>query len=403
MDIDVHSGEIKLKGKLEMKSSHSKQLLLILGSIAFLAQGDNYAAAPLLINIAKDLHLTIPSAALSISAYMLPFGLFTLLFGPLADRYGKAKVLNMATFGTAIFSILSATAFNLSSLCILRALNGALAAAVLPVSVSLVGDSFDDDDRMNALGAVIGIMFLGGAVAPAIGGMLAFFGSWRLLYLTYGIAELVVAFIMLKFLKKSPGIISTLSFSKVYGQAIANKGLIKTVSFLFFVGFAVFGSFAYSGKLLQLRLGYNILEVGLLLSLFGLATAIGGPKVGTLKQKFGNKIFLFAGVLGCASWASLCLWNSPILMGLSLLGFGFAFIIIQSTVIAVAMQFMPEQRGTVMSLASFNMFVGGGIGTFFNGRILNALDFSTIFFIAAAIIFIVGCIFTLFLNKMPQK
>ncbi len=386
-----------------MKFNRSKQLLLILGSIAFLVQGDNYAAAPLLIDIAKDLHLCISHAALSISAYMIPLGLFTLLFGPLADRYGKAKVLNLATLGTALFSILSATAFNLPSLCIFRAVNGAFAAAVLPVSVSLVGDSFDDSTRMNALGAVIGMMFLGGAVAPAIGGTLAFFGSWRLLYLTYGLAELVVAIIMLKCLEKRPGVVSTLNFSKVYGQAIVNRNLIKTVRFLFLVGFAVFGSFAYSGKFVQIRLGYNILAVGLLLSLFGLATAIGGPRVGTLKQKFGNKVILFAGILGGISWATLCLWYSPFLVALSLLGFGFAFIIIQSTVIAAAMNFMPEQRGTVMALASFNMFVGGGVGTFLDGRILNVLGFPPIFFLAGVIIFIVGYALNLFLNKIPQN
>ena len=81
-----------------MISNNPKKLLILLGSIAFLAQGDNYAAAPLIISIAEDLNLSIPSAALSITAYMLPFGIFTLFFGPLADRYGKAKILNIASF-----------------------------------------------------------------------------------------------------------------------------------------------------------------------------------------------------------------------------------------------------------------------------------------------------------------
>ncbi|WP_372715224.1 MFS transporter, partial [Ilyobacter sp.] len=65
------------------------KMLLILGSMAFLANGDNYAAAPLLINISKDLNLTVSTAAMSVTAYMLAFGVFTLLFGPLSDRFGK--------------------------------------------------------------------------------------------------------------------------------------------------------------------------------------------------------------------------------------------------------------------------------------------------------------------------
>ena len=52
-----------------MISNNPKKLLILLGSIAFLAQGYNYAAAPLIISIAEDLNLSIPSAALSITAY----------------------------------------------------------------------------------------------------------------------------------------------------------------------------------------------------------------------------------------------------------------------------------------------------------------------------------------------
>ena len=386
-----------------MDSKGPKKLLVILGAIAFLAQGDNYAAAPLLINIAKDLHLTIPSAALSVSAYMIPFGFFTLLFGPLADRYGKAKVLNLATFGTAIFSIASATAFNLISLCILRAINGAFAAAVLPVAVSLVGDSFDDANRQNALGAVIGIMFLGGAAAPAIGGALAFWGSWRLLYLVYGVAEFIVALIMLKQLEKEPGVIKKLKFSLVYKQAFANKDLIKVVSLLFFMGFAIFGSFMYSGKFVQVKLEYNILAVGLLVSLFGIGTAIGGRKSGTIRQCVGNKLIILAGLFGGICWMTMVFWSSPILMAVSLIGFGFSDILIQTTLIETAQQLMPKQKGTVMSLASFNMFMGGGIGTFINGRLLKAFSFGPIFFSAAIIIFLVGLVSTILINGFTMN
>jgi predicted MFS family arabinose efflux permease len=40
-----------------MKSKN--KMILLLGLMAFLANGDNYAAAPLLLNIAKDLNLSV--------------------------------------------------------------------------------------------------------------------------------------------------------------------------------------------------------------------------------------------------------------------------------------------------------------------------------------------------------
>ena len=323
---------------------------------------------------------------------MLPFGIFTLFFGPLADRYGKAKILNIASFCTAIFSILCAYSFDLISLCLLRAVNGAFAAAVLPVAVSLVGDSFEDSKRQNALGTVIGMMFFGGAVSPGIGGIVSYYGSWRLLYLIYGVAELIVALIMIKSLERNPGVIQSLNFIDVYKKSFSNKSLIKVVSILFFVGFSVFGSFMFSGNFIQETMGYNILFVGALLSLFGLSTAITGRKAGTLRQKIGNNLLIYAGIVGCFSWGSMILWKNPILMSLSLIGFGFAFIIIQSTIIQTAQQLMPSQRGTVMSLASFNMFIGGGIGTFVNGKILSSFGFLPIFLIASIIIFMAGLV-----------
>ncbi len=382
-----------------MHSKNPRKLLILLGTIAFLVQGDNYAAAPLIVSIAKDLNLSISSAALSISAYMIPFGIFTLVFGPLADRFGKAKILNIAAFCTAIFSILCAFSFDLISLSILRGINGAFAAAVLPVAVSLVGDSFEDSKRQNALGTVIGMMFFGGAVSPGIGGLVSYYGSWRMLYFIYGIAEFIVALIMIKSLERNSGVINSLNFLEVYKKSFSNKNLIKVVSILFFLGFSVFGSFMFSGKFIQDTLNYNILIVGALLSLFGLATALGGRKAGTLRQRFSNNLLIYAGILGLISWGSIILWKNPILISLSLIGFGFAFILLQSTIIQTAQQLMPNQRGTVMSLASFNMFIGGGIGTLVNGRILSLFGFAPIFIIASMIIFVVGLVISSYLKN----
>ena len=149
---------------------NKNRMLLVLGLMAFLANGDNYAAAPLLINISNDLSLTVSVAALSVTAYMLSFGIFTLIFGPLSDRFGKVKIINIAAFGTAIFSMLGATAFNLPSLIFFRAMNGAFGAGIFPVTMALVGESFDDQNRQKALGKVMGLMFLGAATATIMGG-----------------------------------------------------------------------------------------------------------------------------------------------------------------------------------------------------------------------------------------
>ncbi|HEY9073319.1 MAG TPA: MFS transporter, partial [Desulfobaccales bacterium] len=289
-----------------MNKEESRRMVLVLGLMVFWANGDNYVAAPLIVEIAKAFHLDIGTAALTVTSYMLPFGLFTLIFGPLADRYGKARIINLAAFGSAIFCGLGALATDIFSLSAIRAVSGAFGAGILPVTMSLIGDSFGRDPKalQNTLGQVPGMAFLGGAAGTIIGGALAFLGSWRLVYLVYGLTGLIIALIMLKTIEKQPGTTAQFSLKRAYQEAFANADLLKTVSIIFLMGASVFGSFTYAGKFVEDRTGYNILWVGVILTCFGVATIIGGRQAGAVRQKLGNRVLLFGGLMGSVSWAA---------------------------------------------------------------------------------------------------
>jgi len=371
--------------------------------MSFFANGDNYAVAPLLINISKDLNINISTAAMSVTAYMLAFGVFTILFGPLGDRYGKSKIINIAAFGTAIFSMLGAFAFNLPSLIFFRAMNGAFGAGIFPVTMALVGESFENSNRQKAIGKVMGMMFLGGASATAIGGAMAYFGSWRAVYFIYGLAELIMAVAMIKILPKSKGVMDKLQFTSVYKEAFSNKNFVKVVATIMLVGFSVFGSFTYSGKLVQSRTGYNVFYVGLILTLFGIATVVGGRKAPALRAKLKDKFLLLAGILGGISLFTIAFASNLVFIGIALFGFGIAFISMQSTLVSTAQETMPKLRGTAMSLASFNMFVGGAIGTSINGKIINMVSINIVFLVAALAMFLAGAIASIVIKRISSS
>ncbi|MBK5244196.1 MAG: MFS transporter [Eubacteriaceae bacterium] len=382
---------------------NKNKMIMILGLMAFLANGDNYAAAPLIINIASDLNLTVSVAAMSVTAYMLAFGVFTLIFGPLSDRYGKVKIINIAAIGTAVFSMLGAFAFNLPSLIFFRAMNGAFGAGIFPVTLALVGQSFDNENRQQAIAKVMGLMFLGGATATVIGGAIAYFGSWRYVYLVYGVAELIVAIIMFKTLERDQPVVDRLNFIKAYKEPLSNYRFMRLVAVIFFVGFSVFGSFTYSGKLLQEATGYNILIVGLILSLFGVGTVVGGRVAPSLKKILKHGFLVSAGVIGGISLFALSAYQNVWILSLGLLGFGIAFIFLQSTLISAAQEKLPKMRGTAMSLASFNMFVGGAVGTSINAMIVQNYGVSTIFYNAAYVIFIVSMLAAVFIARFEMR
>ncbi len=379
------------------------RMILILGLMAFLANGDNYAAALLVIKIAQDLNISISAAAISVTAYMLSFGAFTLLFGPLSDRFGKVKIINIASIGTAIFSMLGIFAFNLPSLVFLRAVNGAFAAGIFPVTMALVGQSFDNANRHKALAKVMGIMFLGGAMATIIGGVLSYYGSWRMVYFAYGLAEMVVALVMFKVLERDQPVVEQLDLIGFYKKPLGNRNFMMIVTTVFLLGFSVFGSFTYSGTLITQNTGYNVFIVGLILALFGIGTVAGGRIVPKLKLKIGTRVLLVAGVVGLISLQLISRFDQVALVALGLLGFGMAFITLQSTLINTAQAVLPQMRGTAMSLASFNMFVGGAIGTNLNGRLIETMPTNQIFFNSSLIIFVVGMIAMILVTKAEQR
>jgi len=82
------------------------RLILILGLSGFVVMADNWVVSPILPAIARSIGVSPVQAGLLISAYMIPFGLFQLVFGPLADRYGKRQVITFSmiffTVGTAL-------------------------------------------------------------------------------------------------------------------------------------------------------------------------------------------------------------------------------------------------------------------------------------------------------------
>jgi predicted MFS family arabinose efflux permease len=355
------------------------RIIFILGIMGFLANGDNYAVAPLILDMSRDLGISISETAMSVTSYMMCFGFFTVFVGPLADRYGKTRIVNIAAFGTAIFSILSAFSHNLTTLVILRAFNGAFGSGIFPVSLAYIGENSRDTTQHKYLARFFGMMFLGGATATAIGGAIAQMGSWRMVYFVYGFLELIVAFIMLKGLNKAPGVIGRLDLMAIYREAFRNRALIKTTGTIFLIGFSVFGTFTYSGKYVQSITGYSILQVGLLLSFFGIGTVIGGRHATRLRYHFNHRYVPGAALLGAFCLAVFPFLHAPAVIAMALFGFGFAFISIHSTLVTTAQSLLPHMRGTVMSLVSFNLFGGGALGTYANGLILDRFGIQWLF------------------------
>ncbi len=139
----------------------TRSILLILGLAGFVVMADNWVVSPILPSISNDIGVDIAHTALILTAYMVPFGLFQLIFGYLADKFGKRQVISFSMVFFTIATALCALGSGLTDLIIYRALTGIFAASVMPISMALIGDIFPINERQSAIGTFLGISFLG--------------------------------------------------------------------------------------------------------------------------------------------------------------------------------------------------------------------------------------------------
>ncbi|MGD9212148.1 MAG: MFS transporter [Desulfobacteraceae bacterium] len=358
------------------------KLIYILGFAGFIVVADNWVVSPILPAIAGDLNQKITKVGLLITAYMLPFGLFQLVFGPLADRYGKKIVISIAMFLFTISTGLCAVAANFIDLIIYRMLTGVFAASVIPISLALIGDVVPLSKRQAAIGTFMGISFLGQGLSMAIGGTMAYLLNWRWVFGIYSIlAALSTALLIIyersyKSLKNSND-----SFFKPYIRLLQNSVSIRLYLIVFLEGVLIIGSFSYIGAYISKIYQYNYFNIGLIMTAFGVAAVIGGRTSGKLAAKHGQKFLITCG-LTIAALSDMFLGlkgdNLYILVIATLL-LGFGFMLAHSILLTIATELASQARGAAMSLISFCFMGGGGIGTAIGGKIIDISGFNAFY------------------------
>ena len=146
----------------------------------FVEMVDNTLLSVALPTIGRDLGGGTISLQWVTGAYSLTFGGLLLTAGSIADRFGRRRVLQV---GLALFGILSLAVILVSStfeLIALRAALGIAAAAMAPITKSLVFRLFDDDTlRMRAITLMMVVGMSGFVLGPLLGGTVLAHLPWQ--------------------------------------------------------------------------------------------------------------------------------------------------------------------------------------------------------------------------------
>ena len=359
-------------------------IVLLLGVLGFIVMADNWVVSPILPAISETMGVAVERAGLLIAAYMIPFGVFQIIFGPLADRYGKKQIITLSIVLFTLATGLCAAGFGLTDLAVYRALTGVFAASVMPISLALIGDIFPVQERQGAIGTFMGISFLGQGLSMITGGAIAYFLNWRGVFALYALLSLIPMTLIIMNYKSLPDTKHVDNkFFAPYLKLASNTNSLFTYILILLEGMFIIGSFSYLGALIAQIYHFNYLLIGVTMTAFGLMTVVGGRLSGKLSRKTSPRNILTAGLF-LAVLADLLIYyfgrNIWVLAtGVGLLGLG--FILAHSTLLTRATEFAMKARGAAMSLVAFCFMGGGGVGTAIGGKIAAAYGLSTVFLV----------------------
>ncbi len=315
----------------------------------FMATLDNLVMTTALPVVRADLGASVGQLSWFVNAYTLAFATFMLPAATLGDRLGRRRVM---AAGLVVFTLASAAAGLSSSagaLIAARAVQGLGAAAIMPLSLTLLAGAVPPARRAAAIGIWGGVSGLGVALGPVVGGAVVEGVSWQAIFWLNVPVGLVAVPLLVAAVRESRGLPARLDplgtlllggavFLGVWGIVHGNDdgwtsaGVLGTlvaaallvpayllharrrpdavlplrlfssrgfsvanaVALTFTLG--IFGAVFLLSQQLQIVMGYSPLEAGLRTLPWTAAPMLVAPIAGALASRTGLRVLLVSGL-----------------------------------------------------------------------------------------------------------
>jgi EmrB/QacA subfamily drug resistance transporter len=148
----------------------------------FMVTLDNLVVTTALPVIRRDLHANLQQLEWTVNAYTLTFAVLLLTGAALGDRFGRRRIFSLGLVLFTLGSAGSALSSSPTMLIVARAVQGAGAAMVTPLTLTILSAAVSKERRGVALGAWGGIGGLAVAVGPIVGGAIVQGISWHWIF-----------------------------------------------------------------------------------------------------------------------------------------------------------------------------------------------------------------------------
>src|SRR3984957_16859935 len=156
--------------------------------------------------IGKGLHASLADLQWVTNAYLLVIAVTLILGGKLGDRFGRRRVFLIGVVGFSLTSVAIGFAGTIDEVIVLRGIQGAFGALLLPNTLALLKAAFPPEKLNRAVGIWVSATATATAAGPIIGGIFVEQISWQSVFfinLPIGVVALVVGAVVLNETKES--------------------------------------------------------------------------------------------------------------------------------------------------------------------------------------------------------
>lgn len=131
-------------------------------------------------------------ALLTITVFVVGFGVGPVVFAPLSEIYGRRIIYGSTLLIAVVFIIPEAVSKNIGTLIVCRAIDGIAFSAPMTLVGGTLADLWRNEERGVPMAAFSAAPFIGPAIGPLVGGYLSDAAGWRWLYWI----QLILSFIV---------------------------------------------------------------------------------------------------------------------------------------------------------------------------------------------------------------
>ncbi|MGE6513300.1 MFS transporter [Lysinibacillus sphaericus] len=270
---------------------------------------DRYIMNYAVVSITDDLSLDASSTGVILSAFFLGYAIMQIPGGWLADKFGAKKILLLSVIMWSIFTGLTAIAWSLVTMIVIRFLFGIGEGGFQPSSSKIIATIFPREERGRAMSIMLtsaGIMSL---IVPLLSAYMLGTIGWRMMFIIIGAIGAIIAFLYWKYIKLPEDTVASTgnvenkvsATNKVNFKELFKTPLMWNLIIAYFCIYAVnWGLVSWIPTYLQKNRGLDLMSIGWAQTIPAITTIIGVYGSGYIIDKLPRGMDKILGSISCA-------------------------------------------------------------------------------------------------------